>query len=109
MVFVCDAELSHDASMMPANLQAGAACLITDAWCTCRVLFGRMHVLSYDWADRQQHTACLALDSEVEAGDTTVLGPDFGGNMHCLTAITDVAIFDVLAPSYDPKGGTGFG
>lgn len=98
----------RNVSMGIFAMHAGAALPLHDhpgMHVMSRVLFGRMHVLSYDWADRQQHTACLALDSEVEAGDTTVLGPDFGGNMHCLTAITDVAIFDVLAPSYDPKGG----
>jgi PCO_ADO len=75
--------------------------------CTpCRVLYGQLHVLGYDWVDKQQHTAQLAADSSLAADDIAILGPDYGGNMHCLTAVTDVAILDVLAPAYDPKGGT---
>lgn len=71
----------------------------------CRVLYGQLHVRGYDWEDSRKHTARLAADSELGAGEIAVLGPDFGGNMHCLTAVTDVAIFDVLAPAYNPKGG----
>jgi PCO_ADO len=71
----------------------------------CRVLYGQLHVIGYDWVNRQQHTAQLAADSSLIVDDVAILGPDYGGNMHCLTAVTDVAILDVLAPAYDPKGG----
>jgi cysteamine dioxygenase len=70
-----------------------------------RVLYGQLHVMGYDWVDRQQHTAQLAADSNLDADGVAILGPDHGGNMHRLTAVTDVAILDVLAPAYDPKGG----
>ena len=61
--------------------------------------------MGYDWVDRRQHTAQLAADSNLDADGVAILGPDHGGNMHRLTAVTDVAILDVLAPAYDPKGG----
>jgi PCO_ADO len=68
-------------------------------------LYGQLHVTGYDWVDRQQHTAQLAADNNLDVDGVAILGPDHGGNMHRLTAVTDVAILDVLAPAYDPKGG----
>lgn len=80
-----------------------------------RVLYGQLHVKSYDWADPEQgngshHTnasaAHLVMDEVVEPhGEPAVIFPTAGGNIHQFTAITDCAVLDILAPPYSPQGG----
>lgn len=81
----------------------------------CRVLYGQLHVKSYDWADAQQHTAShstepsaatLVMDEVIEPGsEPAVIFPTAGGNIHQFTAVTDCAVLDVLSPPYSPQGG----
>ncbi|KAL3525960.1 hypothetical protein ACH5RR_014332 [Cinchona calisaya] len=88
-----------------------------------KLLFGTMHIKSYDWVDNgSDATAVLAdpvddpptgvrlakvkVDSEFTAPcNTSILYPADGGNMHCFTAKTACAVLDVLGPPYcDPEG-----
>ena len=79
------------------------------------MLYGQLHVKSYDWADPEQgngshHTnasaAHLVMDEVVEPhGEPAVIFPTAGGNIHQFTAITDCAVLDILAPPYSPQGG----
>lgn len=82
----------------------------------CRVLYGKVHVLSYDWADarhsssvgsdRKASAAKRVLDKVVEPTcEPAVIFPTAGGNIHQFTAVTDCAVLDVLAPPYSPGGG----
>ncbi|KAL2898391.1 Plant cysteine oxidase 2 [Bienertia sinuspersici] len=83
-----------------------------------KLLFGTMHIKSYDWADG---VTCTATNSENGDGarlaklkvnadfvapcNTSILYPAAGGNMHCFTAMTACAVLDVLGPPYsDPDG-----
>lgn len=87
-----------------------------------KLLFGSMHIKSYDWVDRR-HTdadkvdpsyvqpagvrlAKVKVDSVFTAPcSTSILYPADGGNMHCFTAVTSCAVLDVLGPPYsDPEG-----
>ncbi|KAL0037368.1 hypothetical protein WJX79_004287 [Trebouxia sp. C0005] len=79
-----------------------------------RVLYGQLHVKSYDWADGQQpngqngasSAAHLVMDEVVEAGSKpAIVFPTAGGNIHQFTAVTDCAVLDILAPPYSPQGG----
>ncbi|DBA82642.1 TPA: hypothetical protein ACH3X1_006889 [Trebouxia sp. C0004] len=79
-----------------------------------RVLYGQLHVKSYDWADVKQpigqngasSAAHLVMDEVVEAGSRpAIIFPTAGGNIHQFTAVTDCAVLDVLAPPYSPRGG----
>jgi hypothetical protein len=73
-----------------------------------RVLYGEMHVASYDWAD--SGAACAAqlpcearavLDASCTAADPpVVLFPRAGGNIHEFTAVTDCAVLDLMSPPY---------
>ncbi|KAL3159690.1 hypothetical protein ABBQ38_010096 [Trebouxia sp. C0009 RCD-2024] len=81
-----------------------------------RVLYGQLHVRSYDWASTQ-HTshngsqqglsmAKLVLDEVVAPTNApAVIFPSTGGNIHQFTAVTDCAVLDILAPPYSPQGG----
>ncbi|XP_078164427.1 plant cysteine oxidase 1-like [Carex rostrata] len=77
-----------------------------------KLLFGSMHVKSYDWVDTphgRQVGPTLAMvksDKVITAPcDTTVLYPNDGGNMHCFTAHTQCAVLDVLGPPYSDEEG----
>lgn len=85
----------------------------------CRVLYGQLHVRSYDWANTQHSspdgsgqtsfTAKLVLDEVVEPTSApAVIFPSAGGNIHQFTAVTDCAVLDILAPPYSPRGGASY-
>ncbi|XWS44270.1 hypothetical protein CRYUN_Cryun15aG0030300 [Craigia yunnanensis] len=88
-----------------------------------KLLFGTMHIKSYDWVvdipsnataivdpSEMQHPevrlAKVKVDSDLTAPcNTSILYPADGGNMHCFTAVTACAVLDVLGPPYsDPEG-----
>ncbi|XP_059670305.1 plant cysteine oxidase 2-like isoform X2 [Cornus florida] len=89
-----------------------------------KLLFGTVHVKSYDWvkddvpgntiADSNHldikhpklQLAKVKVNSEFTAPcNTSILYPADGGNMHCFTAVTACAVLDVLGPPYsDPNG-----
>ncbi|KAF7802953.1 plant cysteine oxidase 2-like [Senna tora] len=88
-----------------------------------KLLFGTMHIKSYDWAaDLVPHSptnlkpsqiqspevrlAKIKVDADFSAPCTpSILYPADGGNMHCFTAVTACAVLDVLGPPYsDPDG-----
>ncbi|KAI3808678.1 hypothetical protein L1987_24636 [Smallanthus sonchifolius] len=90
-----------------------------------KLLFGTMHIKSYDWVDDgasismpksnsskgevgpiSVRIAKLKVNSAFAAPcNTSILYPTDGGNMHCFTAITSCAVLDVLCPPYcDPEG-----
>lgn len=75
-----------------------------------RVLYGDLHVKSYDWSDGQSGMtspkAKLVLDKVIDSGaGPAAIFPASGGNIHQFTAVTDCAVLDVLAPPYSPQGG----
>ncbi|CAL9050106.1 unnamed protein product [Musa banksii] len=83
-----------------------------------KVLYGSMHVKSYDWIEPACSTrsnkpddfpvtlAKLHMDTVLTAPcPTTVLFPRSGGNLHCFTAVTSCAVLDVLAPPYSEEAG----
>ncbi|XP_062194865.1 plant cysteine oxidase 2-like [Phragmites australis] len=81
-----------------------------------KLLFGAMHVKSYDWAAAPQGTTDVQLQgprlAKVKADgiltapcETSVLYPEDGGNMHCFTAQDACAVLDVLGPPYDDASG----
>ncbi|KAL5226613.1 hypothetical protein ABZP36_014878 [Zizania latifolia] len=81
-----------------------------------KLLFGALHVKSYDWAEASKDSAdvqsqglCLAkvkADGILNAPcETSVLYPEDGGNLHCFTAQTACAVLDVLGPPYDDDSG----
>ena len=85
----------------------------------CRVLYGQLHVRSYDWANTQpsslagsgptSSSAKLVLDEVVEPTSApAVILPSEGGNIHQFTALTDCAVLDILAPPYSPRGGQSY-
>ncbi|XP_027151086.1 plant cysteine oxidase 2-like [Coffea eugenioides] len=88
-----------------------------------KLLFGTMHIKSYDWVGNgpdamalnadplEEHPSRVRLakvkvDSEFTAPcNTSILYPADGGNMHCFKARTPCAVLDVLGPPYcDPEG-----
>lgn len=93
-----------------------------------KLLFGNMHIRSYDWVDNNTPAAAataywnvnsgggggaqlgrlaeVKVDSEFTAPcNTRILYPADGGNMHCFTARTACAVLDVLGPPYcDSEG-----
>ncbi|GAB2299239.1 hypothetical protein Dimus_033309 [Dionaea muscipula] len=90
-----------------------------------KLLFGTMHIKSYDWvADYPHSTTSVSGPSQIaDSGEgsrlaklhanaeftapcnTSILYPSAGGNMHCFTAVTACAVLDVLGPPYsDPDG-----
>lgn len=71
-----------------------------------RVLYGNMHVKSFDWIDEETNEAVQVLNCNVTASDAPlVLFPKSGGNIHSFTAITPCAVLDLLAPPYLPHEG----
>ncbi|GAB2269965.1 Plant cysteine oxidase 3 [Dionaea muscipula] len=83
-----------------------------------KVLYGSLHLKAYDWVEppeirmsrdldsSQVRLAKLAGDKVVTASSgTSVLYPTTGGNLHCFTAITPCAVFDVLTPPYREAAG----
>ncbi|XP_039124216.1 plant cysteine oxidase 2-like [Dioscorea cayenensis subsp. rotundata] len=89
-----------------------------------KILFGSMHIKSYDWVDVPQNSvetettshsceippkvklAKLKKNSVFSAPcETSVLYPMAGGNLHCFTAITSCAVLDVLGPPYSDAEG----
>ncbi|XWS40839.1 hypothetical protein CRYUN_Cryun17cG0030500 [Craigia yunnanensis] len=89
-----------------------------------KLLFGTMHIKSYDWVVDVPSNASAAVDPsqtvehpevrlakvKVDSDFTSpcnasILYPADGGNMHCFTAVTACAVLDVLGPPYsDPEG-----
>ncbi|BDA44810.1 Plant cysteine oxidase 4 [Coccomyxa sp. Obi] len=77
-----------------------------------RVLYGKLHVRSFDWAEPEEHSvdgqrkAKLHADGIVQAGDPpTVLFPHHGGNLHAFRGETDCAVLDLFLPPYDRQEG----
>ena len=76
-----------------------------------RLLFGRLQLTSYDWVTPGRSAAeggeCVVSRSSTLVGPapTIALFPDRGGNVHELTALTDCAVLDVLAPPYSARAG----
>ncbi|CAK8540618.1 unnamed protein product [Lathyrus sativus] len=82
-----------------------------------KLLFGTMHIKSYDWAVNlhadvsqtetpEKRLAKVKVDADFTAPcNPSILYPNDGGNMHCFTAVTACAVLDVLGPPYsDPDG-----
>ncbi|PON95900.1 Cysteine oxygenase/2-aminoethanethiol dioxygenase [Trema orientale] len=88
-----------------------------------KLLFGTMHIKSYDWVADVPHNTSTNVDSSTDTipdvrlakvkvdsdftapCNTSILYPADGGNMHCFTAVTACAVLDVLGPPYsDPDG-----
>ncbi|KAJ8471384.1 hypothetical protein OPV22_025727 [Ensete ventricosum] len=82
-----------------------------------KVLFGSLHVKSYDWVNLPQNSGEIVDPlrfqpsglrlAKVKTDDTftapcrtSVLFPQDGGNLHCFTAKTSCAVLDVLGPPY---------
>ncbi|XP_008808325.1 plant cysteine oxidase 2-like [Phoenix dactylifera] len=83
-----------------------------------KILFGSMHVKSYDWVDNPQNSretirnadgarlAKVKTDDVFKAPcETSILYPAAGGNMHRFTAVTSCAVLDVLGPPYSKSEG----
>ena len=73
-----------------------------------RVLYGTMHVTSYDWRDPScpEEGVVLVHDRPFTAGDApSSLFPCAGGNLHQFTAVTDCAVLDLLSPPYSTDQG----
>ncbi|XP_022154504.1 plant cysteine oxidase 1-like isoform X2 [Momordica charantia] len=82
-----------------------------------KLLLGKMHIKSYDWADQTTNTddsapPCKKRLAKLKADDvftspcsTSVLYPTTGGNIHSFTAITPCAVLDVLGPPYSMEDG----
>ncbi|XP_043701126.1 plant cysteine oxidase 3-like [Telopea speciosissima] len=83
-----------------------------------KLLYGSMHVKAYDWVEpacipksrgpgcRPVRLAKLAVDKVKTAScGTSVLYPKSGGNIHCFTAISTCAAFNILTPSFQEAAG----
>eukprot|EP00245_Coleochaete_scutata_P007501 TRINITY_DN2292_c0_g1_i1.p1 TRINITY_DN2292_c0_g1~~TRINITY_DN2292_c0_g1_i1.p1 ORF type:complete len:277 (-),score=47.27 TRINITY_DN2292_c0_g1_i1:418-1248(-) len=81
-----------------------------------KLLYGTLHVRSYDWVDPFDEQlnedpsiprlAMMESDQVLTAPcQTEVLYPTSGGNIHAFTAITPCAILDVLSPPYCADSG----
>lgn len=83
-----------------------------------KILFGSMHIKSYDWIDSPKDDDKLTEPTHLEGQnvrlakvntdtvftapcETSILYPTAGGNMHCFTARTSCAVLDVLGPPYN--------
>ncbi|XP_020105324.1 plant cysteine oxidase 2-like isoform X1 [Ananas comosus] len=83
-----------------------------------KILFGSMHVKSYDWVDTPHSSSNAAAPTDGDRlakvktdavfnapCETLILYPETGGNMHCFTGVTSCAVLDVLGPPYSaPQG-----
>ena len=84
-----------------------------------RVLYGQMHVTSFDWRDppaaaqpsSRGHSgasrpAVPVYDRVFGPEDPpAVLFPSHGGNIHAFSAVTDCAVLDLLSPPYSTDDG----
>ncbi|CAL5080846.1 unnamed protein product [Urochloa decumbens] len=78
-----------------------------------KVLYGTVHVKSYDWIDKAEplnllkvRPARVVRDGEMSVPcGAMVLHPEEGGNIHAFKAITPCAILDILTPPYSSEGG----
>ncbi|EIE21722.1 hypothetical protein COCSUDRAFT_83511, partial [Coccomyxa subellipsoidea C-169] len=77
-----------------------------------RVLYGRLHVRSLDWAEPEgafdrdgQRKATLQTDSVIQAGDPPSVLYPHGGNLHAFTGETDCAVLDLFLPPYNRRQG----
>ncbi|KAK4272020.1 hypothetical protein QN277_020627 [Acacia crassicarpa] len=88
-----------------------------------KLLFGTMHIKSYDWvADLPPQTPASLQPMEIQSAEVrlakvkvdadftapcspSILYPADGGNMHCFTAVTACAVLDVLGPPYSDQDG----
>ncbi|PKA54900.1 cysteamine dioxygenase [Apostasia shenzhenica] len=83
-----------------------------------KILYGSMHVKAYDFVEpsltmRSGHSYETPLRLAKTQTDmvltapcpTRVLYPKCGGNLHCFTAVTSVAVLDILAPPYSEVAG----
>lgn len=87
-----------------------------------KLLYGSMHIKSYDWINKTTSTSNNGIVDGSSSGPAklaklvvnriftapckaSVLHPEGGGNIHALTAITQCAVLDVLAPPYSPQEG----
>ena len=91
-----------------------------------RILYGNMHVLSYDWKHHghrysgkcgsegknglrdplAQREVVTVYDRVFTPEDPpAVLFPSSGGNIHQFTAVTDCAVLDLLSPPYSTDEG----
>ncbi|XP_078168880.1 plant cysteine oxidase 2-like isoform X2 [Carex rostrata] len=82
-----------------------------------KILFGSMHIKSYDWVlssqpsdesatvmNGEERLAKVQVDAVFNAPcANSILYPETGGNMHCFTAITACAVLDVLGPPYSTE------
>ena len=73
-----------------------------------RVLYGTLHVTSFDWKDASnpRKEALLIHDRDFTESDApTALFPCSGGNIHQFTAVTDCAVLDLFSPPYSTDDG----
>ena len=71
-----------------------------------RVLYGDLHVRSFDWVDRDAKLAASVCDGVIRGHDDPIaLMPASGGNLHQFTALTDCAVLDILSPPYSTEEG----
>lgn len=81
-----------------------------------KLLYGSMHVKSYDWIDPlvlrpetgvpKARLAKLVMDQVFMAPcESSILYPTSGGNIHVFTGVTHCAVLDVLVPPYSSKEG----
>lgn len=79
-----------------------------------KLLFGSMHIKSYDWVT-DGSSPCVGAPSGVRLAkvhsdatftapcETSILYPTNSGNLHRFTAVTACAVLDVLGPPYDDE------
>jgi cysteamine dioxygenase len=77
-----------------------------------KLLFGSMHVKSYDWVDGTSGAGNGVRLAKVENNvditapcESSVLYPEAGGNIHSFKAITPCAFLDVQGPPYSDDEG----